>query len=232
MKKTILVTGASGAIGLAVAQDLVSRGFNVIGTFRREKNPAVPIDWFELDVNNPELCKNLIMKVSQEDLVGYVDCTGIHHSGPLMGLAEEHLNEMFQTNMLAPTKFLQLLLPLFSKKRAGSIVLMGSVSAHRMTRGHAVYSATKAGLEGLTKALASEMAKRNVRINIVLPGPVDSAMLRQSKEENGVDPAEMVPMGRLIRAEEIAKTCSFLLSNDASAITGVVLPVDGGYSLW
>jgi 3-oxoacyl-[acyl-carrier protein] reductase len=123
-------------------------------------------------------------------------------------------------------------LPYFSKQRAGSIVLTGSVSAHRMTRGHAVYSATKAGLEGLAQALASELARRGVRVNVVLPGAVASAMLEASKIETGIDPASMVPMGRLIEAQEVARACRFLLSDEASAITGALLPVDGGYSLW
>jgi NAD(P)-dependent dehydrogenase (short-subunit alcohol dehydrogenase family) len=149
-----------------------------------------------------------------------------------MALEESALREMTETNLVAPMLLLRGLLPYFSKQRAGSIVLTGSVSAHRMTRGHAVYSATKAGLEGLAQALASELARRGVRVNVVLPGPVASAMLEASKIETGIDPASMVPMGRLIEAQEVARACRFLLSDEASAITGALLPVDGGYSLW
>lgn len=227
--KNILLIGASGGIGRSLNDLIDQLGGNAIATSRSDKNYE-----FFLDLRSETSIANLARMFIEKKikLDGIVNCSGVHHSGPLSSMGAEEINEQLQTNLLGNIFLLKYLLPIFISQRSGSIVLMSSVSAHRMTRGHAAYSASKAGLEGLVKASASEVAKRNVRINAVMPGPVLTPMLQKSIEENGVNPQDLVPMGRLIKPDEIAQACAFLLSDKASAITGVSLPVDGGYVLW
>lgn len=227
--KNILLIGATGGIGASLKTLLAERGANVFVTNRTNKD-----DCLYLDFREETSISNLANYFKEKNirLDGIVNCSGIHYSGPLVGMDSIDIEEQLKTNVSGNIFLLKYFLPLFISQRRGSIVLLGSVSAHRMTRGHAVYSATKSALEGLVKATASEVAKRNVRINCVLPGPVLTEMLQKSINENGVNPSEMVPMGRLIKADEISQACVFLLGDESSAITGVLLPVDGGYLLW
>lgn len=237
--KNIIIIGASGDIGQAIARKFDKLNANLILTTRdltslsklnlSKKHNSLEYD-FKLD---PEL-KSLsdFIKTSGIAVDGLINATGVHFSGPIVGMSDEEIKSQLSVNLEMNIQILKNILPFFLSKRKGSFVFLGSVSAHRMTRGHAVYSATKAGLEGLVKATASEVAKRNVRINIVSPGPVKTKMLDKSIQENGVDPSQLVPMGRLIESSEVADACAFLVSDLSTAITGVNLPVDGGYLLW
>ena len=118
------------------------------------------------------------------------------------------------------------------RAKKGSIIHLGSVSAHRFFRGHSVYSATKAGLEGFVQAMASEVAKRNIRVNCILPGPVLTPMLQKSMEETGMNPKENIPTNKLVDSQEIANMCNFILSDQCPSLTGALIPIDGGYLLW
>ena len=226
--KNFLLIGSSGGIGAAVLKVLHSHGAK---TYVANRSPGVE---FQIDLTQEatilKLAKHFIDHKIKLD--GLVNCSGIHLSGPLTGVTSEEVHQQISANLTGNIFLLRQFLPIFSSQRQGSIVLMSSVSAHRMTRGHAVYTASKAGLEGLVRASAAEYAKRNIRINAVCPGPVKTKMLEKSMEESGVDPTSMVPMGRFIEPDEVGQASAFLLSDLASAVTGVLLPVDGGYMLW
>ena len=122
-------------------------------------------------------------------------------------------------------------IPIMQKQKSGSILQISSVLAHRMLRGHSIYSATKAGIEGFSKALASEVAKHSVRVNCLVLGPVKTPMLEKSMRFTNDDLSSRVPMNRLIETNEVAETACFILSDKASAITGSLIPVDCGYML-
>lgn len=229
--KNILVIGKTGGIGEACSSVLKNHGANVFSTTRNKNTLA---DEYFLDCGDENSFKNLSDFFIKNSILldGIINCAGIHRSGPLVGMNEEDIEDQLNINLKSNIWLFKYFLPQMISKRSGSIVLLGSVSAHRMTRGHAVYSATKAGLEGLIKSTAAEVAKRNIRINGILPGPVMTKMLKDSIDENGVDPTSMIPMGRLINPEEIAQVSSFLLSDLSSAMTGTLIPVDAGYLLW
>jgi 3-oxoacyl-[acyl-carrier protein] reductase len=165
-------------------------------------------------------------------ITAFIHAAGIHRAGPLAALSDEDVLSQIQVNLTSAILLCRKISEIMMRRRSGSIVLIGSVSAHRMIRGHAVYSATKAALEGFAKALAAELAKRSVRVNCILPGPVLSPMLREAMDLTGDDPKARIPMGRLIEAREVAEATVFLASERASAITGQCLAVDGGYLLW
>lgn len=237
--KNIIIIGASGDIGVSIAERFEQLGANLILTSRNlnslaKINHTKKHQQIEFDFNKDSELLTLTdyIKKSGAHIDGIVNATGVHFSGPITGMTEDEIQSQLKINLEMNIKILKHILPFMIAKRTGSLVFIGSVSAHRMNRGHAVYSATKAGLEGLVKASASEVAKRNIRINVVTPGPVKTKMLDKSINENGVDPSQMVPMGRLIKASEIADACAFLISDLSSAITGISLPVDGGYLLW
>ncbi|HAZ12576.1 MAG: hypothetical protein A2X86_11745 [Bdellovibrionales bacterium GWA2_49_15] len=238
--KIILIAGATGAIGEAIARLCTRQGAQVILGYNTGKEKALALQAelscaiLKLDLtNNQELEQTFIEhKTLLENVTGLVNASGINVAGPLMSLDGAAVEKQINANLTGAIQLTRLVSKSMIRKRQGSIVHMGSVSAHRMVRGHSVYSATKAGLEGFTKALAAELAKRGIRVNAVLPGPVMSEMLKNSMETTGDNPAERVPMQRLITPDEVAQATVFLLSENSSAITGICLPVDGGYLLW
>jgi 3-oxoacyl-[acyl-carrier protein] reductase len=243
-EKIILVTGASGGIGSAVALSAAQLDAKVFlgcrsGTDRAQSLKSQIRDqggWAEVlpfDICDEKSVQNSISKIVADvgRLDGLVHCAGIHVSGPLMSLNAAEIKKQIDVNLTGSIFTIQAALNPMIAQRSGSIVVLGSVSAHRMIRGHSVYSSTKAGLEGLTKALAAEVAKRTVRVNCVIPGPVKTPMLEASIKETGDDPTQRIPMGRLIGADEVAAACNFLLSDQSLSITGACFPVDAGYML-
>ncbi|MBT3980024.1 MAG: SDR family oxidoreductase [Bacteriovoracaceae bacterium] len=234
--KNILIIGASGAIGKSCAVVLKQAGANVSVTYNRELTSELnefSDNSFQCDISSYENIENLfkLYKENVDKIDAVINCSGVHSAAPLVGMSEEDTRKLIEVNLTGSIFISQLAVKAMMRKRAGVLIHMGSVSAHRMTRGHVTYSATKAGIEGLVKSLAAEVAKRGIRVNAILPGPVMSPMLEKSIVQTGVNPADMVPMGKLIPAEDIANACAFLVSDLSKMITGVCLPVDGGYLL-
>jgi NAD(P)-dependent dehydrogenase (short-subunit alcohol dehydrogenase family) len=239
--RTILIAGASGAIGQAVARECALKGAKLFLGYNKSPEVVDKLIAEFKDAKKIKLDLSSIDSLSEgfeehkselTELYGMVNCTGINISGPLISLDNDAITQQLTINLTGAIQLTQLAVKLMVRKKRGSIVHLGSVSAHRMLRGHSVYSATKSGLEGFVKAMAAETAKRKVRINCVLPGPVMSEMLKKSIDQTGDEPHKRVPMQRMVEASEVAKTVSFLLSDDSSAITGSMVPVDCGYLLW
>ena len=240
--ETILISGASGAIGLAIAKEALECGAQVILGYHQNVDPCSELiqsypekgTLLPLDLTSFSTIQNVFEQHSEllSSVAGLVNCSGIHHAGPLISMSEDEIVTQLQLNLGGAIFLTQAVLKSMIRKRRGSIVHLGSVSAHRMTRGHSVYSATKAALEGFCRSLASEVAKRGIRVNCVQPGPVMSKMLAESIELTGDNPASRVPINRLVEASEVAKMVAHLLGPDSRAITGATIPVDGGYLLW
>jgi 3-oxoacyl-[acyl-carrier protein] reductase len=239
--KRVLVVGGSGGIGGAVAEACgragawvgvgyasgEARARAVVERIRADGGRAEPI---RVDLSEPEAAGRAVAAL-EGGVDGLVNAAGLHVAGPLLSLSQAEIGRQLRVNLEGAIAVTQAALTAMVSRRSGSIVHLGSVSAHRVVRGHSVYSATKAALEGFTRAVAGEVARRNVRVNCVVPGPVPTPMLQKTIDETGDDPARRVPMARLIEAREVADTVLFLLSDAASAITGTMIPVDGGYLL-
>jgi NAD(P)-dependent dehydrogenase (short-subunit alcohol dehydrogenase family) len=243
--KRILVAGASGGIGAAVVEICAGHGAEVWAGYSSHEAPAQAlakrlteagsrVHAISLDLKDPSSIAGAVAQLTQNGskIDGLINCAGIHVAGPLASLADADLVSQLQINLEGAIRLSREVSIPMVRQRSGVIVNLGSVAAHRVARGHAVYSATKAGLEGFTRALASELAKRGIRVCCVVPGPVMTPMLAHSIEETGDDPSARVPLGRTIEPSEVAQAAAFLVSDLASAITGVSLAVDGGYCLW
>ncbi len=241
----ILIVGGSGGIGAEVAKACAREGASVAIGYSggeqaaRETAAAIAASGGKAAVIKFDVASEAsvdagiaLAKSVLGNIDGLVNGAGIHVAGPLISLKDEDMLMQIEFNLTGAIRRAKAATVLMVAQRRGSIVNIGSVSGYRMLRGHSVYTATKAGMDGFTRALAAEVAKRSIRVNGVVPGPVMTPMLKKTVQETGDDPATRVPMGRLVEASEVANAIVFLLSDRASAITGAILPVDCGYLLW
>lgn len=227
--KNIVIIGCGQGIGFAAAK-ILSENNNVIGISRTE-NPDIEelnIKFHQLDI----LKKNLD-DINFPDVVdGLVYAPGSITLKPFNRLTEDDFKNDFEINVLGAVKTIQKLLPNLKKSESASVVLFSSVAAKLGMPFHASVSASKSAIEGLTKSLAAELSPQKMRINAVAPSLTDTHLASQllSTPEKREASAKRHPLQRIGNAEEIAKMTAFLLSNDASWITGQIIAIDGGMS--
>lgn len=239
--KIAVVTGGSSGIGLAIAQKFVEEGAYVFITGRRqaELDKAVAaigknVTAVQSDVAKLEDLDRLYEQVKAEkgalDII--VANAGIAEFAPLADVTVEHYNKIFDINVRGVLFTTQKALPLL--RDGGSIVVVASVVQYLGFPGASVYSATKAAVRSLVRTWAAELKGRGIRVNSLSPGPIDTPILDgQYKSKDEADAtkaglAQMVPLGRLGRSEEIAAAALFLASSDSSFSTGIDLLSDGG----
>jgi 3-oxoacyl-[acyl-carrier protein] reductase len=240
--KVVLVTGASRGIGREIALGFGRGGATVAvndipsqaehareacARIEQVGGKAFPI---EFDVANPAACTEAVEKIAKEQggLHVLVHNAGIARDALIIRMKDEDLEKTLDVNLKAAFYLARATAKVMMKQREGSMVMLSSVVGEMGNAGQAVYSATKAGLIGLTKSLARELAGRNVRVNAVGPGFIDTVMTQGIPEENRRRMLEQIPLGRMGSAEEIANAVCFLASPYASYITGEVLRVNGG----
>ncbi|OBX09779.1 3-ketoacyl-ACP reductase [Gallibacterium salpingitidis] len=237
MSKIALVTGASRGIGKAIAEELVSKGFTVIGTATSE-NGANAISAYlgengkglVLNVTSLESINNVLEQIKQQfgDIDVLVNNAGITRDNLMMRMKEEDWDIILQTNLSSVFHLSKAVLRSMMKKRFGRIISIGSVVGSMGNPGQANYCAAKAGIIGFSKALAKEVASRGVTVNVVAPGFIATDMTDALTEEQKAATLAQVPAGRLGDPKDIAKAVAFLASDDASYITGETLHVNGG----
>jgi len=237
--KVALVTGASKGIGEAIAVDLASNGADVVINYssdeeganrvlQRVKNAGKRGLIIKADVSNFEQAKSMIEEIKKEygklDLV--VNNAGIVRDRTLKNMSTEEWDKVIDTNLTGAfnvTKHAIEIMP-----DGGSIVNISSVSGIQGNFGQTNYSASKAGIIGFSKSLAKELAKRNIRVNVVAPGFIDTGMVNGIPYIRRVIIRFFIPLRRLGKVEDISKVVTFLLSDKASYVTGQTLRVDGG----
>jgi 3-oxoacyl-[acyl-carrier protein] reductase len=235
-----VVSGGSRGLGGALVSGLLERCYRV-ATFSRSKTSLVQqlarerkgsgtFHWAAVDGRDPaalgEFVKEVAARFGRLDLL--VNNAGIAVEGVLPMMRPEHMAEAVQVNLTASLVLTQAASRVMLRQGSGCIVNISSVNAIRGHAGVAVYSATKAALDGLTRSLARELGPRNIRVNSVAPGYFESDMVKDMPETDRQRIARRTPLGRLARVEEVANAVFFLASEQASFITGQILVVDGG----
>jgi 3-oxoacyl-[acyl-carrier protein] reductase len=237
-RRRALVTGASRGIGAAVAEELASRGCAVIVHYRAREDDAralaqrlraggAEIELARFDVTDAEAtAAGLAAVVRDDDPIDIVvNNAGVVADAPFPALERDAWERVVRTSLDGFYNVTRPLVMPMVHQRWGRIVNVSSVSAIMGNRGQTNYAAAKAGLIGATKSLARELAKRNITVNAVAPGLVETEMLEGAPLEQAMP---LIPMRRLGRPQEVAKLIGFLASDDAAYITGQVIGINGG----
>lgn len=239
--KVALVTGGSRGIGRAIAAELGRRGATVVLSFAG--NEAAAAEAVKLitdaggkakavrfDVADTEACGKAVDDVVKEfgRLDVLVNNAGVAIDGLLMRFKDEDWDKTLDTNLKGAFALMRAVSRPMMKQRAGAIVNLSSVVGEMGNAGQAAYAASKAGLIGLTKSVARELASRNIRVNCVTPGFITTDMTAGLNAETKEKMAAAIPLSRIGNAEEVAAAVAFLASDAASYITGEVLKVNGG----
>ena len=239
--KTAIVTGASGGIGKAIAIALAKMGAMVAVHFHGNEEKALRVkeeieafggkaEIFRANVADFKECDALISAVVKT--FGSIDIlvnnAGITKDGLLMAMSEADFDDVIDTNLKGAFQMIRFASRRMMKQRYGRIINVSSVSGVAGNAGQANYCASKAGIIGLTKSVAKELASRNITCNAVAPGFVETEMTEVLSEEVKQQARKQIPLGRFAKPEDIANAVAFLASERASYITGQVLVVDGG----
>ncbi len=238
--KTALVTGASGGIGAAIARTLHAQGARVaLSGTRRDALDALAAELGEgaatcpADLRDPAAPDALI--AAAEAACGplhiLVNNAGLTRDGLALRMKDEDFALVLDVDLAAPFRLARAALKGMVRRRAGRIVGIGSVVGATGNAGQANYAAAKAGLMGLTKALAQEVASRGITVNLVAPGFIETAMTEALGEAQRKAAAERIPLGRLGRPEDVAAAVLYLASDEAAWVTGAVLHVNGGMAM-
>ncbi|HAZ17363.1 MAG TPA: beta-ketoacyl-ACP reductase [Acidimicrobiaceae bacterium] len=233
MSRVVLVTGGNRGIGLACALAFAAEGQRVAVTCRGEA-PAELVDAGILavpcDVTDSATVDAAFTAIEEE--LGPVEVlvanAGITRDGLVLRMSDGDFTDVIDANLTGAFRVARRAVRGMMKARWGRIILVSSIAGRVGQTGQANYAASKAGLVGLGRSLAKEFASRNVTVNVVAPGPILTDMLAALPEDQQAAYAEAVPLGRLGQAEEVAAAVTFLASDAAAYVTGVVLPVDGG----
>lgn len=242
--KNALVTGAGRGIGKAIALELAAKGAFVIVNYNGSKEAAEQTVAeikaaggdavaYQCSVSDYEACGAMITALIKEyahiDIL--VNNAGITRDGLLMKMSEEDFDAVINTNLKGCFNTIRHMSRYFLKQRAGKIINISSVSGIFGNAGQANYSASKAGVIGLTKAVARELASRGINVNAVAPGFVETDMTDALSDSVKENLKSQIPLGKIGHPQDIAKAVAFLASPDADYITGQVLSVDGGMAI-
>jgi 3-oxoacyl-[acyl-carrier protein] reductase len=237
--KVVIVTGASRGIGRGIAVLMAARGAHVVaaargdhaaGTVTEIQGAGGRAEAVSLDVTDSGAVDALVAGVMERH--GRIDIlvnnAGITRDQLMLRMKRDDWDRVIATNLTAAFVCAQAVLKPMIRQRAGRIVSVSSVVGQTGNAGQANYAASKAGLIGFSKALAREVASRNVTVNVVAPGLIDTDMTRAITDKAQGDWASQIPLGRLGAIADVAAAVCFLASDEASYITGQVLAVNGG----
>lgn len=236
-KQIALVTGASRGIGRAIAERLANDGFFVLGTATTETGATAISTYLGerglglmLDVANAENVTTVLEHITENfgSPAVLVNNAGITRDNLLMRLKEEDWEVIINTNLTSVFRLSKAVLRAMMKARYGRIINISSVVGSTGNAGQTNYAAAKAGIAGFSKALAQEVGSRNITVNVIAPGFIDTDMTRELPEELKNNILGSIPLGRLGEPQEIAHTVSFLASEGAGYITGETIHVNGG----
>jgi len=235
--KIALVTGGNNGIGLAIVRELVSLGALVAvvdlnGDSFDAKFGDNPTNckFYKADVSDfaraEEVSRNILKDFSKIDIL--VNNAGINRDGVIWKMSEDQWDSVIDVNLKGCFNYCRMIAPLFKAQKHGRIVNISSINGMRGKFGQANYSASKAGIIGLTKTLAKELGRYGVNVNAVSPGLIESEMTRKLPEESLRVALAETALNKFGKAEDVANLVTFLCSDLASHITGEIIKVDGG----
>lgn len=241
MDKCALITGATRGIGKQIAITLAKQGYNIALNYRKENEElentkkeiekiGVQVLAVKGDVANFENCENFVKQVIER--FGQIDVlvnnAGITKDMLLMRMKKEDFEQVIDTNLVGTFNVTKNVVPYMMKARSGRIINISSVVGISGNAGQTNYSASKAGIIGFTKSLAKEIASRNILVNVVAPGFIETNMTDVLKDDVKQEIAKNIPLKRMGTTQDVANVVKFLASDDSSYITGQVINVDGG----
>lgn len=241
MEKSALITGATRGIGKQIAITLAKQGYNIALNYRKENEElentkkeieeiGVQVLAVKGDVANFEDCENFVKQVIER--FGQIDVlvnnAGITKDMLLMRMKKEDFEQVIDTNLVGTFNVTKNVVPYMMKARSGRIINISSVVGISGNAGQTNYSASKAGIIGFTKSLAKEIASRNILVNAVAPGFIETNMTDVLKDDVKQEIAKNIPLKRMGTTQDVANVVKFLASDDSSYITGQVINVDGG----
>ena len=239
-----IVTGGARGIGKAIVQEFVRQGAKVAFNFVKSEDLALALKKeveasggealaFKQDVKDYDAIKTMVEGVRSHfgrlDII--VNNAGILRDKALMLMEEQDWEDVIATNLSGAFNLVRAAIVTFMKQKSGNIINLTSVAGTKGMPRQVNYSASKAGIIGLTKSLAREVGPYNVRVNAIAPGFIDTDMVKDLKEDYKAKLLEMIPLKRFGKAEEVAKIASFLASERSKYITGQVLTIDGGLAM-
>lgn len=242
--KIALVTGAGSGIGKAIALELAKQGATVIVNYMHSKTGADAVveeivamggnaEAIQCSVNEYDAVADMIKDVAKR--YGRIDIlvnnAGITKDNLLMMMKEEEFDDVIDVNLKGTFNTMRHIARQMMKQKGGSIINISSVVGVMGNAGQVNYAASKAGIIGMTKSMARELGSRNVRVNAIAPGFVETAMTASLPEEVKAAGIAQIPLGRFAAPEEVANAVCFLASDHAAYITGQVLHVDGGMAM-
>ncbi|QWW71282.1 SDR family NAD(P)-dependent oxidoreductase [Rhizobium sp. WYJ-E13] len=232
--KISLVIGGVGGIGGAVSQRFASEGAQVYATSRkggeitRESAGMGSIHAIKADASDNAHLQRVVERIRSEQ--GRLDVlvvnAGLSEYAPLEAISEDHFDRTFGLNVRSLVFAVQGAIDIMQP--GGTIVLIGSIASDIGTKGYGVYGATKAAVRSFTRTWANELAPKGIRVNVVSPGPTDTAMMAAASKEIRDALSGMIPLGRMGRPDEVAAAALLLASDESSFTTGAELAVDGG----
>lgn len=238
--KNILITGASRGIGEQIAKGLSIEGYNLFLTARNEKllrgvsQKVNAIDYCVCDLACDPPLKNLAEFIRKNQIDIFINNAGEYIYGEIEKMDYEQILRIFATNLLAPAYLCSNAVPYMKLKKWGRIINIGSISGVMGEAYASLYSSSKSGLIGLTKALALELAQYNITVNTINPGWVETKLGKDSIEQSEFSLAEtleIIPQKRFVKPKEITGLINYLISNDAKGITGQSINLCAGLSL-
>ncbi len=247
MAKSALITGASQGIGACIAKRLAKDGFNIaINCFPSESDKekanvvakecrdfGVEVEIFEADVSKYSDCETMVKAAKEKfgSIDVLVNNAGITKDGLLVRMSEEQYDAVINVNQKSIFNMTKLVGAVMMKQRSGKVVNMSSVAGVYGNPGQFNYSASKAAVIGMTKSAAKELGARNITVNAIAPGFIKTPMTDALTDDQKKAILSQVALRRYGQVEEIAGTVSFLVSDDASYITGQVVEISGGLSM-
>ena len=240
--KTVIVTGGSRGIGAAIVKELAKEKYNVVLNYNNSEEAAkqiqkeleernIKIEIFKADVSKREEVKNLVKftleKYKNIDVL--INNAGIDQIKPFMDITDEDWNNIMQVNLNSVFYCSQEVLENMIHNKKGCIINISSIWGIKGASCEVHYSASKAAIDGLTKALAKEMGPSNIRVNSIAPGIIETDMNKELTNEDLKEIINQIPLGRIAKPEEITKSVKWLIEDEY--VTGQIISIDGGWNI-